>query len=128
MKALREEDLLVIREYTALLQTLDEAFRYLTESFNGSEKWNGDRILGDIFAAFQQILTTHGILEQALDEDLELKQVLDQFGEVLDHTLKFNGRLNDHEFKQIFIQETFAPAFYEWSVRMQTVLKPYIAH
>ncbi|MET3697631.1 hypothetical protein SAMN05877753_106229 [Bacillus oleivorans] len=128
MKALDEEDLQVIREYAALLQTMDEAFHYLVESISESEKLTGDRILGDIFAVFQQILTAHGVLEQTLEDDSELKQVLDQFGEVLEHSFKFNGKLNDYEFKQIFVQETFAPAFLEWSRAMQVILKRYIAH
>ncbi|HWO77283.1 MAG TPA: hypothetical protein VNM69_15550 [Bacillus sp. (in: firmicutes)] len=128
MKWPREEDLPIIREYAALLQTLDTAFHYLVESFNDSKKLNGDRILGDIFAAFQQILTTHGILEQTLEDDLELKHALEKFGVVLEHSLKFNGKLNDYNFKEVFVQETFAPAFIEWSARMQKILKRYIAH
>lgn len=127
MKDLQENSLRVIREYSSFLYTLDEAFEFVLECFRNPEKTQGDQLLGDIFAAFQQLLNSHTILEQLLDDE-EVLQVIAQFEDILEKSLQFNGKLHNFEFKQRFVQQTFAPAFLAWSRKMQEKLKSYTAH
>ncbi|GAA0318580.1 hypothetical protein GCM10008967_06450 [Bacillus carboniphilus] len=128
MIQVQEDNLQVIREYASLLQTMDEAVHYIVDSFQDPEKMQGDRILGDIFSAFQQLLNSHIILENVLAEDANVQQAISRFDNVLEQSLQFNGKLQDEGFKQMFIRESFAPSFLKWSEEIQGLLKPYIAH
>ncbi len=59
MVHLTPEQLTVVRQYAALLDTIEEGFQYVIESFANYERTQGDVVLADIFTAFGQIDATN---------------------------------------------------------------------
>ena len=48
MTTLTEDQVQLVREYTTMLQNIDEAFEYVVASFSDYSKTEGDLVLSDI--------------------------------------------------------------------------------
>jgi inhibitor of KinA sporulation pathway (predicted exonuclease) len=116
----------MIQKYAALLDTIEEGFAYIEESFTNYERTQGDEVLADIFTAFARIIETNIQLEQLFAAEEEIVRGLQLFTDVLDEALQLDGKLDDPNFKQQAIQQKLSPAFQAWKLVMQQALKKYI--
>jgi inhibitor of KinA sporulation pathway (predicted exonuclease) len=116
----------MVQKYAALLDTIEEGFAYVEESFTNYERTQGDVVLADIFAAFSRISQTNVQLERLFVAEEEIVRSLQLFADVLNEALKLDGKLDDPNFKQQVIEQKLSPAFQAWKFVMQQALKKYI--
>ncbi len=101
-----------------LLDTVEESFRYVLESFHNLERTEGDQVLSDIFVALWSIGESH---QGSLSDNL-----LDQFDSVIHWALELEGSLNQPEQKRRIVEESLYPAFIEWKGKVQSSLRPLV--
>jgi inhibitor of KinA sporulation pathway (predicted exonuclease) len=116
----------MVQKYAALLDTIEEGFEYIEESFTNYERTQGDEVLADIFDALARISQTNVHLSKILAEDEEIVRQLQLFAGVLEEAYKLDGKLDDQNFKQQVVQNHLSPAFQAWKLSIQQSLKKYI--
>ncbi|WP_044892947.1 hypothetical protein [Bacillus alveayuensis] len=116
----------MLQKYAALLDTIEEGFDYIEESFTNYERTQGDEVLADIFDAFVRISETNVHLSHILAEEEEIVRQLELFAGVLEEAYKLEGKLDDQNFKQQVVQNHLSPAFQAWKLSLQQSLKKYI--
>jgi inhibitor of KinA sporulation pathway (predicted exonuclease) len=116
----------MLQKYAALLDTIEEGFEYIEESFTNYERTQGDEVLADIFDAFARISQTNVHLSHILAEEEEIVRQLELFAGVLEEAYKLEGKLGDQNFKQQVVQNHLSPAFQAWKLSLQQSLKKYI--
>ncbi|MCX8002408.1 MAG: hypothetical protein N2661_07515 [Anoxybacillus mongoliensis] len=127
MVHLTPEQLTVVRQYAALLDTIEEGFQYVIESFANYERTQGDVVLADIFTAFGQIDTTNErSLARFFADDIALLSELQRFSSVVEEAWKLDGKLHDPNAKQQIVEKHVAPAFEAWKVSVMQHLRPYV--
>ncbi|MED0658187.1 hypothetical protein P4S75_12885 [Anoxybacillus ayderensis] len=127
MTQLTPEQLTVVRHYAALLDTIEEGFHYVIESFANYERTQGDVVLADIFTAFGQIeQTNERSLAHFFADDVALLNELQRFSAVVEEAWKLDGKLHDPNAKQQIVEKYVAPAFEAWKVSMMQHLRPYV--
>jgi hypothetical protein len=120
---LTENNVDFIKQYCDLLETIEEAFHYVIDSFMNFEKTEGDRVLADIFTAFSMLGQSHVSLNSLLKGQ---GAFLKEFDEVLVKALQLEGKMDLHEEKQNIIQQLVYPAFIAWKTKAEAILHPYI--
>ncbi|MFP7442326.1 hypothetical protein SFC50_01355 [Bacillus infantis] len=125
MIKLKEEQHILVKEYQDLLDTVEEAFEYIVESFTNLEKTEGDTLLVDIFHALPQIASVNEQLSQLFENHSSIEKVLAVFDVVAEKAELLEGNFENAEKKQQIIREQLYPAFAAWSVMIQQELKPY---
>ncbi|OOE03599.1 hypothetical protein BO219_07210 [Anoxybacillus kestanbolensis] len=127
MVHLTPEQLTVVRQYAALLDTIEEGFQYVIESFANYERTQGDVVLADIFTAFGQIdATNERSLAHFFVDDTALLNELQRFSSVVEEAWKLDGKLHDPNAKQQIVEKHVAPAFEAWKVSVMQHLRPYV--
>ncbi|ACJ34922.1 hypothetical protein [Anoxybacillus flavithermus] len=127
MVHLTPEQLTVVHQYAALLDTIEEGFQYVIESFRNYERTQGDVVLADIFTAFSQInVTNERSLAHFFADDVALLNELQRFSSVIEEAWKLDGKLHDPNAKQQIVEKHVAPAFEAWKVSVMQHLRPYV--
>ncbi|MGG3841782.1 hypothetical protein [Anoxybacillus kestanbolensis] len=127
MVHLTPEQLTVVRQYAALLDTIEEGFQYVIESFANYERTQGDVVLADIFTAFGQIdETNRSSLARFFADDRAVLEEIARFSAVADEAWKLDGKLHDPNTKQQIVEKHVAPAFEAWKVSVMQHLRPYV--
>ncbi|RFU63938.1 hypothetical protein [Peribacillus glennii] len=116
----------LLQQYTGLLETIEEAFDYVSKSFENYELTEGDRILGDIFSAFGQLASTNVQVANLYFENRSIQEKVYEFESVIKILNPAEINLTDPVLKQQIINDKLSPAFTAWSRNIQNVLKPYI--
>ena len=116
----------MVQRYAALLDTIEEGFGYIEESFTNYERTQADEILADIFDAFARITQTNTQLILLFANEQEIVKQLNLFHAVLEEAYKLDGKLNDQNYKQLVIQKHLSPAFQAWKLSIQQTLNKYI--
>ena len=127
MVKLSHEQLAVIQQYVALLETIEEGFAYVCESFTNYERTQGDVVLADIFTAFDQIdaVNERSFAQFFAGEEAVLHE-LKRFSSVIEEAWKLDGKLHDPNAKQQIVEKHVAPAFEAWKVSVMQHLRPYV--
>ncbi|WP_442596318.1 hypothetical protein [Neobacillus sp. D3-1R] len=118
MTTLTEEQYSLVKQYSELLTTVEEAFQYIIESFNNYERTEGDQVLADVFLAFAQIADANSQLATTFPNEVN------QFNEVIKAAQLLEPVFTNQTQKQQLIQEKLYPAFHTWSQTIQEKLKP----
>jgi len=111
-----------------LLDTIEEGFDYIIESYISLEHSEAEVILNDIFLAFYHIDSSNPILLNLFDENPQLIETLQKFDGIiseLEQKLTIFG--NIHQNKD-YIINIFFPDYLSWKESVQIQLKPHIAH
>lgn len=127
MVHLTPEQLTVVRQYAALLDTIEEGFQYVIESFANYERTQGDVVLADIFTAFGQIdaVNERSFAQFFAGEEAVLHE-LQRFSSVVEEAWKLDGKLHDPNAKQQIVKKHVAPAFEAWKLSVMQHLRPYV--
>ena len=126
MTTLTENHYEMIHFYYNLLNTIEEGFDYVVQSFSNLELTEGDRIFKDILAAFYHVDSTHKTLHAVLQEERELVEEMEKFDGVivaLDEESSIFTSLDTH---QDFVKNQLVPAYLAWKESVQSQLQPYI--
>ncbi|ANB61033.1 hypothetical protein [Anoxybacteroides amylolyticum] len=127
MVKLTPEQLAVVRQYAALLDTMEEGFAYVVESFQNYERTQADVVLADIFTALGQIdMTNQQSLASFFAEDQAIMAEIEWFSAVTDEAWKLDGKLNDPNAKQHIVENYLAPAFEAWKTNIMDHLRQYV--
>lgn len=126
MLKVTEDQHVLIKEYTEVLNTVEEAFEYIVDSFTNLEKTEGDVLLADVFQALPQIVTVNEQLSILFQDYPSIQKVLQVFDVVMEKAELLDGNFNNAQVKQTVIREQLYPAFAAWSVMIQQELKPYV--
>ena len=114
MTTLTEEQTQLVREYTEMLVNLDEAFEYVLASFTDYSKTEGDLILSDILSAFVQLIQVNDDLVTIYHDNMEVKNSILSFQEVIDAAEKLNGIFEKSQEKQEVVQQFLYPTYKKW--------------
>jgi hypothetical protein len=119
---LTENNITFIQQYYQLVETVEEGFHYVIESFSNFERTEGDRILGDIFSALS-MLTNSRVILQEMGISLEMVEVFDS---VIEKALLLEDHFHNLEQKQKLIELELFPAFVGWKRKVDQALLPFV--
>lgn len=126
MTVLTTPQIEMVQKYVELLDTIEEGFAYVEESFVNYERTQGDVVLADIFAALAQIGKTNVHLCQLFAEETDIIHHLRLFSDVLEEAYQLDGNLGDTNIKQRIIEQHLSPAFQAWKMTTAQLLKRYV--
>jgi hypothetical protein len=116
----------MVQKYVELLDTIEEGFVYVEESFVNYERTQGDVVLADIFTALAQVSATNVHLCQLFAEEADIVNHLRLFSDVLEEAYKLEGNLADTNMKQRIVEQHLSPAFQAWKLSITRLLKRYV--
>jgi hypothetical protein len=125
MNKLNENQIAMSKNYLDLINTIEEGFQYVIESFQNLERTEGDQVLSDILVA----LNTLGESQFLFSKIFHGQHFDGLFGDinvVINKALQLEGNLNNPEQKQKIIETSIYPAFKNWKMEIQQVLTPYV--
>ena len=111
MTSLTEEQVDVLHHYQEILGSIEEGFNYILASFSDYSKTEGDVILIDIFAAFNQVILVNADLQVLFKEDAHMVAAMEDFEEVVSAAEKMDGLFEKSQEKQEVIHQTLYPAY-----------------
>jgi inhibitor of KinA sporulation pathway (predicted exonuclease) len=126
MTLLTTPQLEMVQRYVALLDTIEEGFAYVEESFVNYERTQGDEVLADIFTALAKISETNVHLCRLFAEETDIVHHLRLFSDVLEEAYKLDGNFADTNIKQRIIGQHLSPAFQAWKLSVTRLLKRYV--
>ncbi|WP_277586021.1 hypothetical protein [Psychrobacillus antarcticus] len=124
MTNLTEEQAQLVREYTTMLQNIEEAFEYVVASFTDYSKTEGDLVLSDILSSFVQLIQVNDDLTNIYHDNMEVKNPILNFQEVINTAEKLDGIFEKSQEKQEVVQQHLYPAYKKWyeSIHPQLVV------
>jgi len=122
MTTLTEEQVDVLHHYKELLTSIEEGFEYILASFSDYSKTEGDVILIDIFAAFNQVIQVNADLQVLFKKDAHMVTAIEDFEEVVSAAEKLDGLFGKSHEKQLVVQHTLYPAFKSWFSKIVPLL------
>jgi len=114
MTTLTEEQIQLVREYTEMLQNIEEAFEYVIASLTDYSKSEGDLVLSDILSAFVQLIQVNEDLTIIFHDNMEVKNSVLAFKEVVTAAEKLEGIFEKSQAKQEVVQQSLYPAYKKW--------------
>lgn len=114
MTTLTEDQVQLVRECTEMLQNVEEVFEYVTASFTDYSKTEGDFVLSDILSAYVQIIKVNDDLNIIFHKNLEVKNSILAFQEVVTAAEKLDGIFDKSQEKQEVVKQSLYPAYKKW--------------
>lgn len=114
--------------YYQFLNTIEEGFDYVIESFQSLHFDESKLMLINIIAAFYHIDSSNPVLLAILEENANLRKEIMKFDsviQVLDHVEMVMSFPNQYE---SFVKNELSPVFSAWKQSVQTQLKQYVTH
>lgn len=124
---LDEKQYELVNQFVGMLDTIEEALRYVEASFTDLSKTEGDRVLSDVFMAIGQISESNPLLKEMFDGE-GIQNALNAFDAVTDEAWKLDGQLDNNGVNQSIVQENLSPAYSAWKATIESELNPYLAH
>jgi hypothetical protein len=125
---LDEKQYELVSQYVGMLDTIEEALKYVEASFTDLSKTEGDRVLSDVFMAIGQISESNGLLKELFDGREGIQKALTRFDTVTNQAWKLDGQLDNNTVKQSIVQEKLSPAFSTWKASIDNELNHYLTH
>jgi hypothetical protein len=116
----------MVQKYVELLDTIEEGFAYVEESFVNYERTQGDEVLANIFMALAKINETNVHLCRLFAEEADIVHHLELFSDVLKEAYKLDGNFGDTNMKQRIVGQHLSPAFQAWKLSITRLLKRYV--
>ncbi|WP_191566726.1 hypothetical protein [Metabacillus idriensis] len=114
--------------YNELLNSIEEGFTYLIQSFEVIEYTEGERVMNDIIDAFVQIDSIHSGMYDAANEGEPLQQQILLFDRIIDELMPFTTSKDDSIILQSYIKDKLFTLFLDWKKEIQAYIMPYILH
>jgi hypothetical protein len=128
MAAINEEGFLLLHQYNELLETVEEAFLYLSDDTKETSAAVSRQIVLDSYEAIGKIAEAHVQLVFLFEENMEALQSISDFSSLIDE-LEQVGHFDQKEGPEKEVLTTyFRPAFESWKMEMQKPVLSYIAH
>ncbi|PAD69623.1 hypothetical protein CHH83_08105 [Bacillus sp. 7586-K] len=127
MISLTEQDVEFLQYYYHLLDTIEEGFDYILNSFMEIENIENNQVFKDILIAFYYIDSSRTLLEKTFHNDKCLLHSIHKFDEIIE-LLEDELRCNISFEQSLFMKHQLIPAFLNWKASMQTNIKTYVLH
>jgi hypothetical protein len=129
MGSLTNDQFEFLHFYYNLLNTIEEGFEYVIDSFTNLDLTDADQVFKDILAAFYHVDSSNDMLLSLLtEEENDLVQDVKTFDQViltLDDESTIFLTPDKHE---AFVRNQLAPVYLAWKEKIQSKLQPYIVH
>ncbi|MBB6281978.1 hypothetical protein [Geobacillus subterraneus] len=116
----------IIRQYAALLETVEEGLDYVEASFSDPRRMHADVLLADILLALGKIGETNVYLCQLFVGESDLVGHIERFADVLEAAAALDGQLSDAAAKERIVCERLSPAFQAWKLAAEGGLRRYV--
>ncbi|AMX82327.1 hypothetical protein GS3922_00690 [Geobacillus subterraneus] len=126
MAELTSAALNIIRQYAALLETIEEGLDYVEASFSDPQRMHADVLLSDVLLALGKIGETNVYLEQLFAEENDFVRHLERFVDVLDAAAALDGQFSDAAAKERIVCGRLSPAFQAWKAAVSGRLRRYV--
>lgn len=114
--------------YYQFLNTIEEGFDYVIESFQSLHFDESRLMLIDIITAFYHIDSSNPILLAILEENNDLRKEIMKFDSVIETVERIElVVLLPHEY-ELFVKKELSPVFLAWKESVQIQLKDYVTH
>jgi hypothetical protein len=117
-----------IFDYNNLLNSIEEGFSYVVESFTNLSMAEGERVFKDILASFFLVDSLHGTLQIIFTEDIKFIEAMMKFDQVI---LTLDGEaaiFPTVDLYRDFVKNHLFPAYLAWKEMIQYQLQPYISN
>lgn len=129
MGSLTNDQFEFLHFYYNLLNTIEEGFGYVIDSFTNLDLTDADQVFKDILAAFYHVDSSNDMLLSLLtEEESDLVQDVKTFDQVI---LTLDGESTiflTPDKHQAFVRNQLAPVYLAWKEKIQSKLQPYIVH
>jgi DNA repair ATPase RecN len=126
--ALTEGEFVLLKKYNALLETVEEAFEYLSDTNRISSTTVTRQVVLDSHEAIGKIAEAHVKLVTLFEKNEEALQVISQFSALLDE-LEQIGHFDQNTIPEKEALETYIkPAYENWKNQIQHHILPRITH
>ncbi|ESU72920.1 hypothetical protein T260_05260 [Geobacillus thermopakistaniensis] len=126
MAELTSEALNIIRQYAALLETVEEGLDYVETSFSDPRRMHADVLLADLLLALGKIGETNVYLCQLFADESDLVGHIERFADVLEAAAALDGQFSDAAAKERIVCGRLSPAFQAWKSAMESGLRRYV--
>ncbi|WP_339147854.1 MULTISPECIES: hypothetical protein [unclassified Sutcliffiella] len=128
MAALKEGEFVLLKKYNALLETIEEAFEYLSDENRNASTPVTRQVVLDSHEAIGKIAEVHVKLVTLFEKNGEVLQVIAQYSTLLDE-LEQIGHFDQNTIPEKEALETyFKPAYENWKNQIQHHILPRITH
>lgn len=123
-----EGEFYLLKKYNALLETVEEAFDYLSDDNRNASTPVTRQIVMDSYEAIGKIAEAHVNLVLLFEKNEEALQVIAQFGDLVDELEKIGHFEQNTVPEKETLQTYIKPAYETWKNQIQHHIIPYIAH
>ncbi|KPB05640.1 hypothetical protein [Bacillus sp. CHD6a] len=128
MADLKEGEFYLLKTYNTLLETVEEAFDYLSDEKRNTSTSVTRQMVLDSYEAIGKIAEAHVNLVLLFEKNEDALQVIAQFGELVDE-LEQIGHFEQNTAPEKEALQTFIkPAYETWKNQIQHHILPHIAH
>ncbi|MEG7619419.1 MULTISPECIES: hypothetical protein [Bacilli] len=127
MTNLKIEDIQLVREYLALLETVEEGLAYVVASYSDLMKTESDTVLMDVLLAFSSIIQTNQVFESIFEQEGAIVNLVRDFSNVTNSAFQLEENLLDRNIKFRIAKDNITPLFNAWKKEAQVVLGPLVA-
>lgn len=107
MTTLTEEQVDVLHQYKELVASIEEGFEYIIASCSDYSKTEGELILRDVFAAFNQVIQVNGDLLVIFKKDAQKLSAIRCYQEVVSSSEEMDGLFEKSQEKHQVVQLYF---------------------
>lgn len=128
MAALTEDEFVLLKKYNSLLETVEEAFDYLSDKNRNASTPVTRQVVLDSYDTIGKIAEAHVNLVILFEKNEKALQVIAQFGDLLEE-LEQIGHFDQNTIPEKEALRTFIqPAYENWKNQIQHHILPHIAH
>ncbi|TYS69893.1 hypothetical protein FZC76_06610 [Sutcliffiella horikoshii] len=128
MADLTEGEFYLLKKYNALLETVEEAFDYLSDDNRNASTPVTRQMVLDSYEAIGKIAEAHVNLVLLFEKNEEALQIIAQFGDLVDELEQIGHFEQNNAPEKEALQTYIKPAYETWKNQIQHHILPYIAH
>ncbi|WP_010196972.1 hypothetical protein [Bacillus sp. m3-13] len=128
MTDLTEGEFLFLKKYNSLLETVEEAFYYLSDKNQNASAPVTRQVMLDSYEAIGKIAEAHVNLVLLFDNNEEALHAIAQFGNLVDELEQIGHFEQNTAPEKEALQTYIKPAYENWKNEIQYHILPHIAH
>ena len=117
----------MLTHYDELLNTISEGLVYLEQNITEEAPPEAQRVFEDTLLALEQVSVSHEQMVTIFENDSEVQTLIEDFHDIV-QLLQGWFTLSSNEEKRQLLADKVVPAYESWKTRIQSFIKPHIAH
>lgn len=128
MQTLTTDQHELLSYYFHLLNSIEEGFDSVVDSFQNLQFSESERIFSDIISAFYHIDSSNPSILSAIEANDELSKEITKFDSVIKTLEGLESIFKDPKEYHAFVKNQLTPSFLAWKEAVQSRMQPYITH